>query len=97
MLLILFSHEKIKRLISVSVQKLLNHTYIHLESRTKTSKKRPIVAGIGINQEKWAIFVVADALAPRIASSPIAMVLTKKDHRPIRCGQLPLCMCIIVA
>ena len=47
-------------------------------------------------QEKWANSVVADALAPRIASPLVALVLTKQDNHNIHCGKLPVCMRIIV-
>ena len=55
---------------------LLNHSCIHLESRTKIWQK-PFVAGIGINQEKWVNFVVADIPAPRILTPSVVMVLNK--------------------
>ena len=47
------------------------------------------ISGIGIfhRQEKWAIFIVADALAPPIASSSVAMELTKFDKWPDPCIQ----------
>ena len=60
-------------------------------------KNTPFVAGIGIYQEKRVNSVVSDALAPHIASSLVAMVLTKWENRSIRCGKLPLCICVIVA
>ena len=56
---------------------LLNRICIPLESRTKIILKTPFVAGIGICQEKRANSVVADALVPHIASSLVAMALTK--------------------
>ena len=78
MLLILSSREKIKSLISVSVQNVAKpQLHSARKYNKKYLKKKPFVAGVGINQEKWANFVVADALAPRIASSFVALVLTK--------------------
>ena len=52
------------------------YTYIEVEKKIL----KPSVAGIRIFQEKWDIFIVADALAPRIARPS---VLTKSDKRPI--------------
>ena len=74
-MLIICSHEKSKSLISVSVQTLctLNCTRIHPDGR-KNLKKKPSVAGIEIYQEKWANSMVADAQAPHIASSSVAIV-----------------------
>ena len=56
---------------------LLNRICIHLESRAKMILKTPFVAGIGMYQEKRANSVVANALAPHIVSSLVAMALTK--------------------
>ena len=63
--------------ISVSVQNAypLNRNSMHIRSRKKIFKKH--VAGIGIFQEKWDIYSVADTLAPRIASSSVLINDTK--------------------
>ena len=97
-MLIICSREKSKGVISVSVQNVcpLNCTCVHIESNV-FEKKNFFVAGIGIFQEKWATSIVADALAPRIVSSPVAMVLTKYHKRPIHCVKLPSCVHMIVA
>ena len=40
-------------------------------------KKKPFADGIGIYQERWVNFVIADTLASRIASPLVATVLIR--------------------
>ena len=56
---------------------LLNRICIHLGSIAKILFENVIVAGIWIYQEERANSVFADALAPHIANSLVAMELTK--------------------